>query len=61
MPATVDGGDGGAVELGVSFSSSVTGQVTGVRFYKSVLNTGTHVGNLWSASGELLATGTFTR
>jgi len=60
VPTTVDGGDGAAVELGVSFSSSVTGQVTGIRFYKSVLNTGTHVGSLWSASGELLATGTFS-
>lgn len=60
VPSTVDGGDTSSVEVGVSFSSSVTGQVTGVRFYKSALNTGTHVGNLWSSSGELLATGTFS-
>ena len=60
IPTTVDGGDSSSVELGVSFSPSTTGQVTGVRFYKSVLNSGSHIGNLWSSSGELLATGTFT-
>src|SRR5262249_9142068 len=35
------------------------GFVTGVRFYKGSLNTGTHIGNLWSSSGTLLATATF--
>ena len=39
---------------------SVDGYVTGVRFYKSALNTGTHVGSLWSSTGTRLATGTFT-
>ena len=35
--------------------------MTGVKFYKSALNTGTHTGSLWSvATGQLLATGTFT-
>ena len=60
VPGTTDSGDGGSVELGVSFTAAVDGQVTGVRFYKSSLNIGTHVGNLWSASGQLLATGMFT-
>ena len=31
-----------------------------MRFYKSTANTGTHVGNLWTANGTLLATGTFS-
>ena len=31
-----------------------------MRFYKAATNTGTHVGNLWSNSGTLLATATFT-
>ena len=35
------------------------GFVTGVRFYKGTGNTGTHPA-LWTASGQLLATGTFT-
>jgi hypothetical protein len=59
-PQGVDGGDASAVELGVKFSVSQAGSVTGVRFYKSTLNTGTHIGNLWTSTGQLLATGTFT-
>lgn len=60
MPGTVNGGDGGAVELGVKIRSSVPGSITGVRFYKSPANTGTHTGSLWSSTGQRLATGTFT-
>ena len=48
------------MELGVSFKSDVSGYITGVRFYKGVNNTGTHVGHLWSSTGTLLATATFT-
>jgi len=48
------------VELGVKFRSDVSGLVTGIRFYKGVLNTGSHTGSLWSSTGTLLATGTFT-
>ena len=48
------------VELGVKFTSSSSGFITGIRFYKGVNNTGTHVGNLWSSSGALLASATFT-
>jgi hypothetical protein len=47
-------------ELGVKFQSDVSGFITGVRFYKGVTNTGTHVGNLWTSAGALLATATFT-
>jgi hypothetical protein len=38
----------------------VDGLVTGVRFYKGSQNTGTHVGRLWTSSGQLLAQATFT-
>ena len=48
------------VELGVKFGSDVAGTVTGIRFYKGTANTGTHVGNLWSGDGVLLASATFT-
>ena len=51
--------DPSAVELGVKFRSDVDGFVTGVRFYKGADNTGTHVGNLWTTTGTLLATATF--
>ena len=59
-PATPDAGDGKGVEVGTSFSSSSDGMVTGLRFYKSALNIGSHVGSLWSSGGVRLATGTFT-
>jgi hypothetical protein len=52
--------DANSVELGVRFQSAVNGYITGVSFYKGSNNTGTHTGSLWSASGALLATGTFT-
>lgn len=60
VPALVNSGDGGAVELGVKIRTTAVGSITGVRFYKSAANTGTHTGSLWSASGQRLATGTFT-
>ncbi len=59
-PGTVDGGDAKATELGVKFTVSADGFITGIRYYKSATNTGTHTGSLWSASGQLLATATFT-
>ena len=59
-PEIVDSGDGSAVELGVKFTSSQNGFITGIRFYKSAANTGTHVGNLWTDGGTLLASAVFT-
>ena len=59
-PTTPDAGDGNAVNLGVAFKSDQAGWITGVRFYKSAANTGTHVGALWTTSGTLLASATFT-
>jgi hypothetical protein len=59
LPQTPSINDPNPVELGVRFRASVAGWITGVRFYKGASNTGTHVGNLWSSSGALLATATF--
>ncbi len=59
-PAVADAGDGGSINVGVKFRSDVAGTVNGVRFFKSAANIGTHVGSLWTASGELLAQGTFS-
>jgi len=56
LPAEVDGGDPSAVELGVKFRSDVAGTITGLRFYKAATNTGTHIANLWTSTGTLLAT-----
>jgi hypothetical protein len=44
-----------SVEVGMKFSSSTNGEITGIRFYKGPTNTGTHVGDLWSSTGTLLA------
>ena len=46
VPAVADVGADYPVELGVSFKSDFNGYITGIRFYKSAANTGTHVGNL---------------
>jgi methionine-rich copper-binding protein CopC len=57
---TTDAIDGTPVQLGVKFTASQDGSVSGIRFYKVPDNTGTHTGSLWSSTGTLLATGTFT-
>ena len=39
--------------LAVKLRSDVNGFITGIRFYKSAANTGSHVGNLWTNTGTL--------
>src|SRR5207253_643851 len=51
--------DNNSVELGVKFTSDTNGFISGIRFYKASLNTGTHTGSLWTSTGTLLATATF--
>jgi hypothetical protein len=46
--------------VGVKFTTDASGTATGIRFYKASTNTGTHIGNLWTATGQLLASATFT-
>jgi Domain of unknown function (DUF4082)/Bacterial Ig-like domain/Bacterial Ig domain/Purple acid Phosphatase, N-terminal domain len=52
--------DDSAVEVGVKFRAQTAGKVAGIRFYKGSTNTGTHIGHLWTRTGQLLATVTFT-
>lgn len=52
--------DNVATEVGVTFRANQAGYVTGVRFFKGVANTGTHVGSLWSAAGTKLGSATFS-
>ncbi len=59
-PANPSSGDPSAIEVGAKFTSDSNGWITGVRFYKGAGNTGTHIGNLWTSSGQLLSTVTFT-
>ncbi|MFC7381524.1 DUF4082 domain-containing protein [Sphaerisporangium rhizosphaerae] len=60
VPATLNSTDTKSVELGVKFRATAAGYINGIRFYKGSLNTGTHTGSLWTSSGQLLATATFT-
>jgi len=59
-PAIGNMSGGQPAELGVKFHSDVAGQITGIRFYKGRGVSGTHTGSLWTSTGTLLATGTFT-
>ena len=59
-PGTIDSGDPASIEVGVKFQADTFGYVTGIRFYKASTNTGTHIGNLWTSTGQLLASATFT-
>jgi hypothetical protein len=49
-------GDRTAAELGVRFSASVDGELTGIRYYKGSGDNGPNVGHLWDETGQLLAT-----
>ena len=58
-PVVADDGPDSAIEVGVKFRADSNGSISGIRFYKAKSNTGTHIGNLWTSSGALLATATF--
>lgn len=47
-------------ELGVRFTSDVPGRITAIRYVRKSADAGTHVGHLWSASGQLLGSALFT-
>jgi YVTN family beta-propeller protein len=59
-PALASFADSGSVNLGVKFTADQSGFVTAIRFYKGAANTGTHVGALWTSTGQQLASVTFT-
>jgi hypothetical protein len=58
-PASPNGSDGVAYELGLKFQAARSGQITAIRYWKASTEGGTHVGRIWSASGVLLAQATF--
>ncbi|WP_104088200.1 DUF4082 domain-containing protein [Arthrobacter sp. GMC3] len=59
-PTVLSIADGTQLSLGVKFSPTATGTITGIKFYKGPGNTGTHTGTLYSVAGAVLATATFT-
>ena len=50
----------GPRELGTVFTTSQRGYAVKLRFYKAGTNTGTHIGRLWTAGGQLLASQTYS-
>jgi len=59
-PGDVSDPDSNSVELGVKFTSNVSGTVSAIRFYKGPNNVGPHTVNLWSPNGRRLATAVST-
>lgn len=60
IPSNISENDTQAVEVGMIFSSNTIGIISAIKFYKGSTNTGTHVGHLWSSTGTLLSSVTFT-
>jgi RHS repeat-associated protein len=59
-PGVADFWDDHSVELGVVFRADSDGYIAGIRFYKAPANSGIHQGNLWSSTGTLLGSATFS-
>lgn len=49
-----------AIELGVKIIPSSNGTITGVRFYKQGLMSGTHTGRLWTSGGSSITSAVFS-
>jgi uncharacterized protein YjdB len=47
-------------ELGMRFTSSQTGQIIKIHYYKTPEEVGSHVGRIWSAGGTQLASASFS-
>ncbi|GAA4229780.1 hypothetical protein FHR32_000060 [Streptosporangium album] len=60
IPAVQSYPDPQASTAGVKFKATTAGTINGIRFYKGAQNTGTHTASLWTSSGQLLASATFT-
>lgn len=52
--------DAEGIEIGMKFSATIGGNIIGARYYKGTGQTGTKAAHLWTRTGTLLATGTFT-
>ena len=60
QPAGPDSSDGVAYELGMKFQAAAPGQVSAIRYWKALSETGSHTGRIWSANGTLLASVAFS-
>ncbi|MGJ5673033.1 MAG: N,N-dimethylformamidase beta subunit family domain-containing protein [Nostochopsis sp.] len=60
VPSNANLTDNAPYELGMKFRSAQGGQINAIRFWKASSETGTHIGKIWTATGTLLASVTFT-
>ena len=60
VPQRIEISDATAIEVGVKFTTDISGFISGIRFYKGATNVGPHTGNLWTSTGTLVATAVFT-
>ncbi len=60
VPETTASGAGSTWEQGIEFSSSVSGKITHIRFWKAPGEpSGNHIGRIWTATGVPLASAPF--
>lgn len=59
VPSSDNLDDSVGYELAQQIQSNVNGSITAIRYYKASLETGTHIGKIWSSTGTLLASVTF--
>ena len=59
-PAQVTDEDRNAVELGLKFRADVDGEILAIRFFEGPRSDGAHPVTLWSASGDELASASFS-
>lgn len=59
-PAAPNATDGAAYEMGVKLRFAQSGVINAIRYFKAASETGTHIGRIWSSTGTLLASVTFT-
>jgi hypothetical protein len=61
VPTDPNVSDGGAAyELGMKFQSTKPGQIIAIRFWKGASEIASHVGKIWSSTGDLLTQVSFT-
>jgi Domain of unknown function (DUF4082)/Matrixin len=59
LPADPPTAGNAGSEFGVEISSAISGYIMGLKFYKAPGETGSHVGRVWSSTGQLLASVNF--
>src|SRR3954465_13842721 len=59
-PAIPSATDGVAYELGMKLQVTRSGQITGIRYWKATGDSALHVGKIWSSTGTLLSSVTFS-